>query len=275
VRPITLRSVAVGWLLSAAFVAVDCSSDSTQHAGIAGATSGPDASPGGQGGVAQGMPQNTAGSANEGGASAGLGGVSGAAAAGAGTVGAAGASAGAAGEGDTPDAGPEPRDGSSDAASTDAANDSSEGAGEAGGAGAPGDDGTDSGLPRDAGTPPIDCSVPDEPTVPAGDAGVGTRAQVQGIVTGRCVYCHSLPTPPMGLVLTDVEAVVGSQSAECSTKLRIKAGSAQDSYLVDKLLGGSQTHCGCFMNQRMPLDDDPLDDSDLNIIVSWINAGAH
>jgi hypothetical protein len=274
VQHITLRSVAIGWLLSAAFVAVDCSSDGTQRGGIAGAASGFDGSPGGQGGVAQQMPQNAAGSANDGGEAGGQGGVSGAGAAGAATVGAAGAPAGAGGQDDTPDAGPEERDASIDAPSTDAANDATE-EGAAGAAGAPGDDSIDSGSPRDAGTPPIDCSVPDEPAVPAGDAGIGTRAQVQGILTGRCVYCHSLPTPPMGLVLTDVLAVVGTQSAECSAKLRIQAGSAQDSYLVDKLLGGSQARCGCFMGQRMPLDDDPLDDSDFNIIVSWINAGAH
>jgi hypothetical protein len=220
------------------------------------------------------MPQNTAGNANDGGGAGGQGGGSGASAAGAATVGAAGVNAGAAGEEDSADAGPEAHDASIDAPSTDAANDASE-EGAAGGAGAPGDDSTDSGPPRDAGTPPIDCGVPDEPASPTGDAGVGTRAQVQGILNGRCVYCHSLPTPPMGLVLTDVAAVVGAQSAECSAKLRIRAGSAQDSYLVDKLLGVSQSPCGCFMDQRMPLDDDPLDDSDLNLIVSWINAGAH
>jgi hypothetical protein len=79
----------------------------------------------------------------------------------------------------------------------------------------------------------------------------------------------------MGLDLTDIAAVAGTHSKECPSKLRIEAGSAKNSYLIDKLLGQSQAPCGCFMGQRMPLDDDPLGDDDLRAIQSWINAGAH
>jgi hypothetical protein len=83
-------------------------------------------------------------------------------------------------------------------------------------------------------------------------------------------YCHSLPTPPENLVL----AVVGTRSMECTDKLRIQAGSAQNGYSVDKLRGAAQSPCACFMGQQMPLDDDALSTENLRIITSWINAGA-
>jgi hypothetical protein len=137
------------------------------------------------------------------------------------------------------------------------------------GADAGGSGGTGS-TSKDAG---IDCSAPDDP-VPPSDAGVGTRQDVQAILDLRCIYCHSTATAPMDLVLTDVAAVVGTHSEECVTKLRIQPGNARESYLVDKISGHSQSPCGCFIGQQMPLDDDQLPDQDIRVIRSWINAGA-
>jgi hypothetical protein len=183
--------------------------------------------------------------------------------------------AGAAGEGtpqggapSTLDAGLDAQDAAHDAEGADAKEDASE----EGGAGGSSDDAGKT-PPKDAATPPIDCSPPQD-TEPATDAGVGTRAQVQGILNGACIYCHSPPTPPENLVLTDVSAVVGTHSMECTDKLRIQAGNAQNSYLIDKLRGGAQSPCGCFMGQQMPLDDDALSADNLRIITTWINAGA-
>ncbi len=128
------------------------------------------------------------------------------------------------------------------------------------------------GSPQDAGSE-LDCSAGDY-DAGVSDAGIGTKEHVQGIVSGACVYCHSGAAAPEGLDLSDIGAVVGQPSLECSAKLRIKAGSAKDSYLVDKLIGAAQSPCTCFVGQRMPLDDDPLSDDQLHSIESWINAGA-
>lgn len=128
------------------------------------------------------------------------------------------------------------------------------------------------GAPQDAGSE-LDCS-PGDYDAGALDGGIGTKEHVQGIVSGLCVYCHSGKAAPEGLDLSDIGAVVAQPSVECSTKLRIKAGSAKDSYLVDKLIGAAQSPCTCFVGQRMPLDDDAVSDDQLHSIESWINAGA-
>jgi hypothetical protein len=269
VQDLTLKSVALGFLLSAVCTVVDCGSGGASRGSGSGGTSALDASRGGQGG-AQEMPGNYAGTSASG---VGAGGASSSSSSG--SAGDSQTLAGAAGEGtseggapSTPDAGLGVQDAALDAESADAKADASE----EGGAGGASDDAGKTPA-QDAATPPIDCSPPQDTESPD-DAGVGTRAQVQGILDGACVYCHSLPTPPENLVLTDVSAVVGTHSMECTDKLRIQAGSAQNSYLVDKLRGGAQSPCGCFMGQQMPLDDDPLSADNLRIITSWINAGA-
>ncbi len=269
---LTLKSVALGFLLSAVCTVVDCGSGGASHSVAGGGTSALDASRGGQGG-AQEMPGNDAGTSASGVGGQGAGGapsVSSSGAAGDSQImaGAAGEGASAGGAPSTRDAGLGAQDAAQDAEGADAKEDASE---EAGAGGSSDDAGK--APPKDAAPPPIDCSPPQD-TEPATDAGVGTRAQVQGILDGVCVYCHSPPTPPENLVLTDVSAVVGTHSMECTDKLRIQAGNAQNSYLVDKLRGGAQSPCGCFMGQQMPLDDDALSADNLRIITSWINAGA-
>jgi mono/diheme cytochrome c family protein len=61
---------------------------------------------------------------------------------------------------------------------------------------------------------------------------------------------------------------------ECSQKLRIAPGNAQQSYLVDKIMGAAQDG-GCFSGVRMPAGGPYLSDADIASIASWINAGAH
>ena len=51
------------------------------------------------------------------------------------------------------------------------------------------------------------------------------------------------------------------------------AGSSTNSYLVDKVLGGSQTGV-CFTGLRMPRNQDQLSPSDIATLISWIDAGA-
>lgn len=99
-----------------------------------------------------------------------------------------------------------------------------------------------------------------------------TAADVQNILDANCISCHSGPTPPRGLSLVDVRAVVGAAAVECPLKLRIAPGRADQSYLVDKIMGVAQD-TGCFSGKQMPLNKPPLVASDIAIISSWINAG--
>jgi len=100
-----------------------------------------------------------------------------------------------------------------------------------------------------------------------------TAADVQSILNSNCVGCHSGAKPARGLDLSDVKTVVGAAAAGCPQKLRILPGNAARSYLVDKLLGAAQDG-GCFSGKQMPLNKPPLAASELEIISSWINAGA-
>lgn len=83
----------------------------------------------------------------------------------------------------------------------------------------------------------------------------------------------SLDRPARGLDLVDVKTVVGVAAAGCPQKLRILPGNAAQSYLVDKLMGGAQD-AGCFSGKQMPLNKPPLAATELEVIRSWINAGA-
>jgi hypothetical protein len=100
-----------------------------------------------------------------------------------------------------------------------------------------------------------------------------SSADVQAVLNGHCIGCHSGPTPPRGLDLTNVNAVVGTPAVECAAKQRIQAGNARMSYLVDKVMGAAQD-AGCFSGSRMPLGGPFLNATDIATIVAWINAGA-
>jgi hypothetical protein len=104
---------------------------------------------------------------------------------------------------------------------------------------------------------------------------------VQTILNAHCIGCHTGPSSnnvgdlPAGLDLNNVLAVVGTASLQCTAKVRIVANSASTSYLVDKIMGASQTSGGCFAGVRMPRNLPPLSTADMNTIIGWINAGAH
>jgi hypothetical protein len=101
-----------------------------------------------------------------------------------------------------------------------------------------------------------------------------TSAQVQAILNNNCISCHSGATPPAGLDWTNVNAIVGTASTECTTSLRITAGNSASSYVIDKLQGQAQISGGCFSGQRMPFGQPQLNPTDINTFISWINAGA-
>jgi hypothetical protein len=110
-----------------------------------------------------------------------------------------------------------------------------------------------------------------------------TRAAAQAVATASCINCHSGGTPAAGLDLTDIHAQVGVASSEATAKPLITASDPTNSYLVDKILGMTQTvgtgvSAGPLaQGTRMPdagAGLPQLNPSDINAIVSWIAAGA-
>jgi hypothetical protein len=110
----------------------------------------------------------------------------------------------------------------------------------------------------------------------------GTRAAVQTLVNNRCVTCHNATTLAGGMDLTDIGTQIGTPAGE-STKARITAGDATNSYLADKILGMTQT-VGTGISSgplasgaRMPnaaAGLPQLSPSDINLILAWIANGA-
>lgn len=239
----------------------------------------------GSGGVAHGGEGNAAGEAaggpesagaNEGGeagASNELGGAAGeessAGAGGSGTSGTGGAS-GSAGSGGSSSAGGGASGAGNGGVGASAGNGGASAGGTSGSAGASTNGGGVGGNGGGGGgmvCTPLDFPLPAHPEA--------TRADIQAILDDRCITCHTPPTAPMGLDLTNIAGVVGQASQECTAKLRIKAGSAFESYLMDKVLHTAQNPCTCFDGEGMPFDDDPLTNDQLGMIQSWINAGAN
>jgi mono/diheme cytochrome c family protein len=89
-----------------------------------------------------------------------------------------------------------------------------------------------------------------------------TYADVAKIFVQRCVMCHSGQTPPLGLRLDTLDAVLkGSAKGPV-----VKAGAPADSELVRRLKGISQP--------RMPMTGPPfLSDSEIATIERWIAGG--
>lgn len=116
-----------------------------------------------------------------------------------------------------------------------------------------------------------------DPTAPPPVPGepVSLARNVQPILTARCASagCHAGPTPALDLILEGgrlydpQQGAVGVQSLEVPPTLRIEAGSAARSYLVNKLTGVS------IVGDRMP-PGDPLEAEQLDVIRRWIDEGA-
>lgn len=75
---------------------------------------------------------------------------------------------------------------------------------------------------------------------------------------------------PLGLDPADAYSnLVGTSSENCGAKTLVVPGSPDQSYLVDKLMGGSICD-----GDQMPLDEDPLPPAGVRTFVNWICAGA-
>lgn len=94
----------------------------------------------------------------------------------------------------------------------------------------------------------------------------------------RCNFCHSMPASDIsnGNLSTGMDqasayaALLGavSTSSRCGGKRMVTPFHPEDSLLLDKLMG--KPTCG----DRMPLGGMALSDTELEVVRSWIEAGA-
>ena len=102
-----------------------------------------------------------------------------------------------------------------------------------------------------------------------------TLSSIQSSVFSQsCAFvgCHGGDTPAQGLELAPgaaFENLVGAPSSEQPSFLRVKPGDAGDSYLFMKLVGDRRID-----GERMPFGGDPLDITQLDAIMTWIENGA-
>jgi len=93
------------------------------------------------------------------------------------------------------------------------------------------------------------------------------------IFTPKCTVCHGGSNPAAGMSLEDGQAFAQLVSTKRSfdPEIRVVAGSADDSFIIDKLennnLGGSR-------GDRMPLGGPYLALDQIQVIRDWIDAGA-
>jgi hypothetical protein len=75
---------------------------------------------------------------------------------------------------------------------------------------------------------------------------------------------------PLGLDAFSAHTnLVNQNSEDCGAKTLIVPGSPDQSYLIDKLMGGSICE-----GDQMPLDEEPLPAAGVRTFVNWICAGA-
>jgi hypothetical protein len=96
--------------------------------------------------------------------------------------------------------------------------------------------------------------------------------QVQDtVLTPNCTGCHVGPNAPTGLRLdagNSFALLVNVASQQVPTLLRVKPGDPDNSYLVQKLNGTAA------VGGRMPLGRAALPQASIDLVRSWISAGA-
>lgn len=112
------------------------------------------------------------------------------------------------------------------------------------------------------------------PTAPSTPAGTLSRIQTE-ILTPSCVSCHTDEgrTPAAGLNLRSgaaFAALVGVASSGKPGAVRVIAGNAAGSYLVQKLEGAAD-----IVGLRMPRNQPPfLSEAQIALVRQWIQSGA-
>ena len=105
-------------------------------------------------------------------------------------------------------------------------------------------------------------------------SGVSYSNNIQPLFNTNCVVCHQ-GAGQGGLTLEPNKSysnLVGVQSTETSTELRVKAGAPDQSYLLAKL-NGTQVQAGG-SGAQMPYGAAPLPQAQISLIQQWISQGA-
>jgi hypothetical protein len=108
----------------------------------------------------------------------------------------------------------------------------------------------------------------------------GTRtvdfaSQIQPILDNNCAFsgCHASDTGSGGLVLEAGQSygnLVNVESSEVAPDKRVVPGNSGASYIIEKL-----TRLAPRQGERMPLGANPLPESEIALIRTWIDEGAH
>ena len=105
-------------------------------------------------------------------------------------------------------------------------------------------------------------------------SGVSYSNNIQPLFNSYCVVCHQ-GAGQGGLTLEPNKSysnLVGVQSTETSTELRVKAGAPDQSYLLAKL-NGTQVQAGG-SGAQMPYGAAPLPQAQISLMQQWISQGA-
>jgi hypothetical protein len=105
-------------------------------------------------------------------------------------------------------------------------------------------------------------------------SGVSYSRDIQPIFNNNCVVCHQ-GAGQAGLGLepnVSYGKLVGVQSTESASELRVKAGSPGQSYLIAKLQG-TQVQAGG-SGVQMPYEAAPLSQAQISLMQQWISTGA-
>jgi hypothetical protein len=106
------------------------------------------------------------------------------------------------------------------------------------------------------------------------DEPVSFAKDIAPLLKSHCAPCHLTGEEPGQMALHPkgaYKSLVGAQSTE-SRLLRVKPGSASDSYMIHKLEGTHLEVGGAGM--RMPMEGAPLTPDEIGMIRRWIDAGA-
>ncbi len=122
---------------------------------------------------------------------------------------------------------------------------------------------------------PLEAEIIDETEKEEGAAPTLSDIQRQ-VFANSCAIsgCHLGSGAIMGLNLAEGAAygsLVGVKSTEVSTLDLVKSGDPENSYLIEKLIGGSRMAAGTL---KMPLGREALTDAQIDLVRDWITDGA-
>lgn len=109
------------------------------------------------------------------------------------------------------------------------------------------------------------------------EGAVPTLSDIQRqVFTSSCAIsgCHLGSGAIMGLNLAEgatYGSLVGVKSTEVSTLALVKPGDPDNSYLIEKLIGGNRMAAGTL---KMPLGREALTDAQIDLVRDWITDGA-